>query len=578
MDITQAQSRFSSVPMANIQRSVFGRPSDLKTTHNFGKIIPLDWDEVLPGDTMSRKVGSLIRMSTPLFPVMDNAFYDIYSFFIPLRLIWNHSREFFGENRDSAWTSNQEYFVPGLDCVGKTFDEDTIFDYFGLPTKVVCPPGTFAQSLPLRAYVAVWNDWFRYEVTDNPIELNLGDDDSSNWERYRLLNACKLHDYFTSALPAPQAGDSVGLVFNGGILPVLTGDNSMTAKLMQMRGLGKQDDSGNIEEMPYGLKMLYGSQAYVSDVSLRPLCLDDSVGIGDQYGNVVNNVGVDLSASPISTTNVDVNMIPINLYADLNQATVSTINQLRQAIVVQQLLERTARSGNRYTEYVRAAFGVVSPDSRLQRTELIGHIRININMQQVVQTSFQGGSETDQTPLGSTGAFSKTNDYNHLHTYSATEHGIILTLGVARTELTYQQGLDKKWSRRSRYDYYDPIFNGIGEQAILNKELYFSADADQNEEVFGYQEAYGEYRYKQSKVTGAFRSNHSATLDSWHYAEEFDSLPTLSSSFIHQGDSVVDRTLAVASSNADQLLCNFWWDDNDTRPMPIVGVPGLNRI
>lgn len=573
MDITQAQSRFSSVPMANIERSVFGRPSDLKTTHNFGKIIPLDWDEVLPGDTMSRKVGSLIRMSTPLFPVMDNAFYDIYSFFIPLRLIWNHSREFFGENRDSAWTSNQEYFVPGLDCVGKTFDEDTIFDYFGLPTKVVCPPGTFAQSLPLRAYVAVWNDWFRYEVTDNPIELNLGDDDSSNWSRYRLLNACKLHDYFTSALPAPQAGDSVGLVFNGGILPVLTGDNTMTAQLIQMRGITEQDDSGYVQNFPPELRLLAQDQANASSYEYGQLRFGLS---SSQIGGFSTGyVGVNPTGDG---AHADTGFTPINLYADLNQATVSTINQLRQAIVVQQLLERTARSGNRYSEYVRAAFGVVSPDSRLQRTELIGHIRININMQQVVQTSFQGGSETDQTPLGSTGAFSKTNDYNHLHTYSATEHGIILTLGVARTELTYQQGLDKKWSRRSRYDYYDPIFNGIGEQPILNKELYFSADADQNEEVFGYQEAYGEYRYKQSKVTGAFRSNHSATLDSWHYAEEFDSLPTLSSSFIHQGDSVVDRTLAVASSNADQLLCNFWWDDNDTRPMPIVGVPGLNRI
>lgn len=576
-------TRFSQQPQANIPRSVMKRNSDRKTTMNYGLLTPIYCDEILPADSKKIDLASLVRMSTPLFPVMDSSYMDIFAFFVPNRLTWSHWEEFMGENKDSAWVSDVEYSIPVIDETNTTnlpngmFAPDTIFDHFNLPTMVSVPAGANISALPLRAYNLIWNEWFRDQNYQNPIPLNTGDDDSTNI--YKLLRVNKLHDEFTSVLPEPQKGEAVSLTFNGGLAPVVSvAQSTLTGDEGSFRANYKANWE-RVNDLPYAeerdlayVRMISnGDPSTLSTVSPTYLLREGgnsaaSAGLGLRYGEVASAVG------SVSNTGIDF----INLVADVNQATVNTINQLRNAIVVQQYLERLATGGSRYTEIIRSMFGVISPDARLQRPELLGHIRMNIEMNQVIQTSFEGGSADATTPLGNTGAYSKTTHFGHLFEKSFVEHGYLLILACARTELSYQQGIERMWTRRSVTDFYNPLFANIGNQPIENQRIYFSSDVDQNKEVFGYQEAWSEYRYKPSSVTGAFRSNHPQSLDAWHYSEYFTELPVASAEFFEQGEDVVDRTLAV--NEGAQLLCNFYFNETATRPMPVYSIPGLDVL
>ena len=583
-------TRFSQQPQANIPRSVMKRNSDRKTTMNYGLLTPIYLDEILPADSKKIDLASLVRMSTPLFPVMDSSYMDIFAFFVPNRLTWNHWEEFMGENKDSAWVSDVEYSIPVLDVTNRTnlpngmFASDSIFDHFNLPTMVRVPNGSNISALPLRAYNLIWNEWFRDQNYQNPIPLNTGDDDSTNV--YKLLRVNKLHDEFTSVLPEPQKGESVSLLFNGGVAPVVTTSDNEVKRLILESILKEQGYVASIADaasvqMAISDATNEGMKYYTSFIG-NDNAATGYLGLGGSF-EVVEDGAYDRRAVYKSDTDLQGNttvgnggVVPSNLYADMSQATISTINQLRNAVVVQQYLERLANGGSRYTEIIRSLFGVVSPDARLQRPELLGHIRMNIEMNQVIQTSFEGGSADATTPLGNTGAYSKTTHFGHLFEKSFVEHGYLLILACARTELSYQQGIERMWTRRSVTDFYNPLFANIGNQPIENQRIYFSSNADQNKEVFGYQEAWSEYRYKPSSVTGAFRSNHPQSLDAWHYSEYFTELPVASAEFFEQGEEVVDRTLAV--NEGAQLLCNFYFNEIATRPMPVYSIPGLDVL
>ncbi len=545
-------SRFSILPSTNIRRSKFDRPYTHKTTFNAGVLVPFYCDEVLPSDTHKVKTNVLIRMSTPIHPVMDNSFLDVYYFFVPNRLVWDDWQEFMGENPNGPWTSGQRSLsIPKLTNL-KGIPEGTVYDHFGLPTRLPVGSSLEVSHLPFRGYGLIWNEWFRGENSFRPLEIPKG---STNHNfAYTLVSGdtsyfgtavlgrelcpvAKFHDYFTSALPEPQKGPDVMMPL-GDIAPVKTIDGFSTDVEYGTPPIafGVNNDSSLIS----GLLGLSSTGDFLSGTFVE--------GAGDSGTGVV----------------------PLNLVADLSLATSSSINQLRLALSLQRFYELDARGGTRYTELIRSHFGAVSPDSRLQRPEYLGGKRIRINMQQVLQTS-----STDETsPQGNTAAFSLTVDSDDSFTYSAVEHGYIIGVCCVRTSQTYQYGVERMWSRSDRTDFYFPSFAHIGEQAILNKELFASNNAS-DDEVFGYQEAWAEYRYKPSQITGKFRSNAEGTLDSWHYAEKLESTPVLGETFMKQSALPVDRTLAVSSELSDQFICDFALDITSVRPMPMYSIPGL---
>lgn len=554
------QSHFSQVPQVDIQRSRFERPSRLLTTMNAGKLIPIYIDEVLPGDTCTMDTAALVRMSTPIFPVMDNAFMDVYYFFVPNRLLWDHWKEFNGENNSTYWTQQTEYEVPTIsspldgpsDILG--WSKGSLADYFGIPTEV---PGLEVSALPFRAYTLVWNEFFRdqnymppaYFTRADGFNLGMDGDRADLWNGIESavfggspLPVAKVHDYFTSVLPAPQKGDPVEIpVFaqGTGIIPVEARTQTHTRSSAKLRL--NYDAEGNNE-------MYLTGGGYIS---ARAVTGDGSGELsGDGY--------------------------PRNLWTNVAQIEFGTIAELRQAFQIQKLLERDARGGTRYTEILNAHFGVTSPDARLQRPEYLGGSRIPINVDQVIQTS----ATNEVSPQGNTAAFSLTTDISSSFTKSFTEHGYLIGLCCIRTDHTYQQGLDKLWSRKNRFDFYWPALANISEQPVLRKEIFATMDEDMDNEVFGYQEAWAEYRYKPSRVAGAFRSQYAQSLDSWHYGDYYG-LPQDVETFIADRDFMaetdvnIDRTLAVSSDVEDQFLCNFYFKSTWVRPMPLYSVPGL---
>ena len=536
------KSRFAQNPQVGVSRSRFQRNSDNKTTFNTGDLIPIYLDEVLPGDTHQIDMACVMRMATPIFPVMDNAFCDFYFFFVPNRLLWQHWKEFMGENRETAWAPKTEYSIPQVTAPTGGWAEGTLADYLGLPTKV---EGISVNALPGRAYGLIYNEWFRNQNVTQPTLVEVtdatttgkNDGSATNDSAITLgkpLKAAKVFDYYTGALPEPQKGEPIQLPMAGSAL----------------------------------IKAYETSQPDAPEIKWGSAGEKNLTNLGILVDSKKNQLGISGSVPSYSSQSQGTTSTYGTLKADLSSVTAATINQLRQAFQIQKLLEKDARGGTRYREVLREHFGVVSPDARMQIPEYLGGYRLPINVSQVIQTS-----STDSTsPQGNTAALSVTTMNKSMFTKSFTEHGFIMGLAVVRTDQTYQQGIERMWSRKGRYDYYWPVLANIGEQAILNKEIYAQGNA-KDDEAFGYQEAWADYRYKPSKVTGLFRSNAQQSLDSWHYAQDYDALPTLSTAWMEQGDAEMKRTLAV--QNQPDFIADFYFMNKTTRCMPVYSIPGL---
>lgn len=562
------ESHFALNPTRiDMSRSTFDRSSSIKTSFNVGDIVPFFLEEVLPGDTFNVRTSKVVRMQTLLTPMMDNVYLDTYYFFVPNRLVWNHWKEFNGENTESAWIPQTEYSVPQITSPSVGWSVGTLADYFGLPTGV---GGLSVSALPFRAYALVMNEWFRDQNLQDPLVVPVDDAtvvgvNSGNFVTDVAKGglpyiAAKYHDYFTSCLPSPQKGPDVTLsVASQGDLPVV-------AKSQLVPPYNTDYPSGGVAMRLMAVQG-EGSSWYPPTNSWNQLNWKGGSTGGADRGALFRS---DVSGSP----SVDQTAFsPANLWAvNSGNAIVATINQLRMAFQIQKLYERDARGGTRYIEVLKSHFGVTSPDARLQRPEYLGGNRVPINVNQVIQQSGTGAGA--DTPQGTVVGMSQTTDSNRDFIKSFTEHGYILGVMVARYDHTYQQGIERHWSRKTRFDYYWPVFANIGEQAVLNKEIFAQGTTKDNE-VFGYQEAWSDYRYKPNRVTGEMRSAYEQSLDVWHLADDYASLPSLSDSWIREDKNTVDRVLAVKSTVSDQLFADIYIQNRATRPMPMYSVPGL---
>jgi hypothetical protein len=513
--------QFAMIPKAEIPRSSFKCQSTHKTTFDSGYLIPVYVDEVLPGDTFNLNMTAFARLSTPLYPLMDNMVMDSFFFFVPNRLIWNNWQKFMGQQENPG--DSISYVVPQQVSPAGGYAIGSLQDYMGLPTVGQVAAGQTVSHCAFwtRAYNLIWNEWFRDENLQTSAYVDKGDGpDTTPSTAYTLLRRGKRKDYFTSALPWPQKGTSVTL--------------------------------------PLGTKAPIKSDQTGGDIGIYN-------GANNPRVMLTTGTYLAMSGDPTPTANV--------MYADLSQATAATINQLRQSFAIQRLLERDARGGTRYTEILRAHFGVTSPDSRLQRPEYLGGGTTTITINPIAQTSATGQTGAT-TPLGNLAAMGTALAHNHGFTQSFTEHGVIIGMVAVRADLTYQQGMHKMWSRSTRYDFYFPAFSHLGEQAVLNKEIYVTGNTTDND-VFGYQERWAEYRYNPSRISGLFRSTASGTLDAWHLAQKFTSLPTLGNTFIEDRPPV-DRVVAVgAAANGKQFIFDSFFNVKKARPMPMYSVPGL---
>lgn len=531
-----ANYSFAALPNVRMPRCSIRRPSTYKTTLNAGMLYPVFCDEVLPGDTFTLDASVICRLTTPLVPFMDNLVLDFQFFFVPNRLLWVHWQEFCGEQESPGVVKN--YKVPSLICPSGGFKVGSLADYFGIPTGVEFANDDI-QSLPFRAYNLVWDEWYRDEnVQDRVFDSSISDLDDVA-DDFVLLPRGKRKDYFTSALPWPQKGAAVSVdaqVYGNG--------NPLALQILGSSASAKGVLGLNGSESVRSAQLLYGRDV---DGSFVP--------------NTQTNELVGLSDDP-STASANASI---------------SINSLRQAVALQRLLELDARGGTRYTEILRAHFGVTSPDARLQRPELLGSFSVPLYLHTVPQSS--GTGTTSDTPQGNLSAFGLANSSNRAFSKSFVEHGIVLGFVSIRSDLTYQQGLPRMWSRKTRYDYYWPALSSLGEQAILNKEIYAQGasvvDSDKvrvDDKVFGYQERWSEYKYGYSKITGELRSTYDKSLDYWHLSQKFDELPTLSPKFISENPPL-RRVLAV--TDAPQFIFDAFYDLKCVRPMPLYCVPGL---
>lgn len=526
-----SNSLFSQIPRAEIQRSAFDRSHGYKTTFNEGLLIPFFVDEVLPGDTFSLSWAAICRLTTPIVPFMDSVYLKAYWFFVPNRLVWKNWQRFMGEQENP--TDSTDFLVPSFNTTGSGATYGTLCDYFGIRTGVKGIKNV--NALPFRAYFKIWNDWFRDEnlqdsqgewnQTTNPQHYTdpIGDA-TIDYTLTQPLRRNKFHDYFTSSLPWPQKGDPVQISL-GSTVPV----NSV----------------GD------GIPLFSRSSTFNSNSLVHTTDGGDVVYFGFSGGSAYKSLAW---SDP-------------KLQADLSQAQPITINDLRQAFQIQKLKERDARGGTRYTEILRAHFGVVSPDGRLQRSEFLGSSTSQIYVSEIAQTS----SSDTTTPQGNLAAYAVGRDRKFGFTKSFVEHGFIIGLITATADLTYQQGVNRMWNRRDKYDYYWPALAHLGEQATLNKEIFAQGTPD-DDKVFGYQERWAEYRYYPSMITGKLRSDDAQTLDMWHLSQRFENLPTLSSQFIEDRPPI-DRVVAVQSE--PHFILDAWFKLRCVRPMPVRSVPGL---
>lgn len=550
------ESHFSLTPTVSIGRSKFDRSFDCKTTFNTGYLIPIYCSDVLPGDSVKMRMSEVVRMMTPICPVMDNAYLDTYFFFVPNRLIWDNFKRFMGENDTAPWTQTTEYEVPQIVAPEAGWKKGSLADYFGYPTEV---GGYKASALPFRGYVKIWNDWFRDQNLKNPCYLTTGDADIQGTDKTTLganydyvvdtekgaapCKVAKFHDYFTSCLPQAQKGNPVYVPL-GDRAPIVYG---------QLRSGVDGTETG---------KNVYGENYVASYTQGTP-----------KIGIWKNPTGADIAMDG-----------QYAIEADLTRALGATVNELRAAFQIQKYYEKDALYGTRYIESVRAHFGVVNPDFRVQRSEYLGGKRIPLNMNQVIQTDASGKSSyydsttnkwvtENKTPQGNTAAYSVTSDVNEdLFSHSFTEHGWIIGLCCVRTDHSYQQGLNRMFSRKKKFDFYTPEFANLGNTDVKVKEIYLQ-NTDDDEKAFGYQEAWADYRFQPSIVTSSMRSNYAQSLDIWHYADDYASKPSLGSEWIDEPSDNMARTLAV--QDEDQLFGDFYFGAIWTRPMPMYSIPGL---
>lgn len=545
---------FNQVPRLDITRSRFKRRQDVKLTLNAGQLIPFYVDEVLPGDTFSIDQAAIIRMTTPIFPVMDNCYMDIYYFFTPNRILWKNWKRFMGENDTGPWAQTQEYTIPQIRVKASTSGnalplEGSLMDYMGIPTKVCKDKNTEFEvnALPFRAYAMIWQEWFRDQNVDNPA-INFFDDATSQYQdtgdennvednlKYaynggRPLPVNKFHDYFTSALPSPQK-------------------------------------TGEPITIPLAGKAPVCGYEYNSDTKVpEKLSFISHNGQNSTIENADNGGGLQINAYNISDSGT-YHYNSMDLYADMSKVNATTINQLRQAFQVQKYYEELARGGSRYREMIYSLFHTKISDKTVQIPEYLGGTRITINMSQVIQTS----GTTAESPQGNTAAVSVTPYNGSMFTKSFEEHGYVIGVCCIRHDHTYQQGLERMWSRKTNLDFYYPVFANLGEQAILKKEIYLTG-TETDEQAFGYQECWAEYRMKPNRICGKFRSNATGTLDSWHYGDNYTKTPSLSQAWMKEGSSEIQRTLAV--DNEPQFIMDTVIDNTSVRPMPMYSIPGL---
>lgn len=533
---------FSRVQAPEIQRSVFDRSCSMKTTFDEGYLIPVFVDEVLPGDTMNMNATFLARMATPIFPIMDNLFLDSFWFFVPSRLVWDNWERFNGAQDDP--TDSIDFSVPYLegDTPGSSFTvgAQTLGDHFGLPVGVAMSSADAPIALPFRAYNLIWNTWFRDQNLQDSMPV-LKNDGPDTGPSYVLLKRGKRHDYFTSCLPWPQKGDAVSLPL-GTTAPVIGNETT----------IGLRNTTTE-----FGLFFETAAPGRLGAVAGL---------VGDPVGTAATG------ASPGTAVGLGLSLNAANsgMVADLSNALAATVNQLREAFAYQQIIERDARGGTRYVELLKAHFGVTVPDFRLQRPEYLGGSSQPIEVHGVPQTS----STDATTPQGNLSAYSQVVSRSSFNK-SFVEHGYVICLANVRADITYQQGLDRMWSRRTRYDFYLPALAHLGEQPVYNREIFMAANAATNAEVFGYQERWAELRYKPSKITGLFRSDASGTLDSWHLSQDFSETPVLNETFI-QDAPPVSRVIAVVSE--PHFLFDSYFKLRHARPLPMFSTPGLQRL
>ncbi|QRV61662.1 putative VP1 [Gokushovirinae sp.] len=545
------ERHFLNVPQIHTSRTRFNRDQTILTTFNSGALIPFFVDEVLPGDTFQIDTSAIIRMTTPKYPVMDDAFIDFYYFYVPNRIIWDDFKKFMGEAEETPWMPEKTYKVPtillGVGAEGGTAQpyEESILDYMGVPTKSV-PAGSRSvkiNALPVRAYVKIWNEYFRDENLGNPAALitssmDIEYPDVENdpelkraWDTAygggRCLPVNKFHDYFTSCLPYPQRGPEVTIPMTG----------NATIK-------GYTD----------------GSYTTAIEAPMYPL----------RNGSVTQGTTMEVSENDTIIQN---NNKQAYLGADLSTVSATTINELRKAVAVQQYYEAMARGGSRYREQVKAMWNVTISDKTVQIPEYLGGGRYHVNMNQIVQTSGQQGQ--NDTPIGETGAMSVTPINESSFTKSFEEHGFVIGVCCVRHNRSYQQGLERFWSRSDRLDYYVPQFANLGEQPVKKKEIMLTGKAT-DEETFGYQEAWADYRMKPNRVSGKMRSNAQGTLDFWHYADNYEKVPTLSEEWMREGKKEIARTLIV--QDEPQFFGAIRVANKTTRCMPLYSVPGLDKL